>query len=97
MIKGIKCIECGNVFKWSELNPEDKAGWKTCNCPQCKASITTVFPIKKSVLLFVVVAISCALLFYSITHFSHQVTQGLSFLTIGISLRVITESGVRRI
>jgi len=86
MIKGIKCVECENVFKWIELKPEDKISWNTCNCPKCKTSIKTIFPIKNLVIFFIIVATCMAFLLYSITNFSKQTTQALSLLTMAVGI-----------
>jgi prepilin signal peptidase PulO-like enzyme (type II secretory pathway) len=75
MRKGIKCVECGNKFKWNELPSENKIGINGCVCPQCKASINIIFPYRKLAIMLIVLVCYLPLIFFSVTHFSKEITQ----------------------
>ena len=97
MLKGIKCAECGNVFKWSELSSEDKIGRNGCICPHCKASIKTVFPVGKLAALLLFGVCYSALVFFSISHFSQRTTQVLGISEVIAFLiipRIIFKNGL---
>jgi phage FluMu protein Com len=79
-MKGVKCVECGNVFKARDSRAEDKLPWNKCYCPRCKTPLEIVFPKKEMAIIVIASLAGLSVLLYSIVNFSTDVTFPLLLL-----------------
>ena len=75
MIKGLKCNNCGCVFRWNEATERKMQGVKSiCNCPECGQLIASDITTIKFISLIVFAILFFVLLFWSVIYSTSQAT-----------------------